>query len=256
MKENTEKSQKLTKEHCDLIEKNLKDIKRLLGYYIFKNKNFLWLGSLQALTDEGLSHLPEVSLEWKPELANTLTFTRFAAERCLLRLIDEYRRHDSHVKAKRRRYAITSDIKDRLLQEQGHASEEEIEKELEDRGYRPSHKGSKYLGVYNSTKVEQSPFDMAGRTFVNIDPELENVDWTDLKKKLLKSADEAFSEKNQYVYKLLLTDHLIPKAEGQEFKTLSSIGQEVDLSEGRLSQMIHSDKMKGFVNSLYKRNYD
>ncbi len=252
--ENTEKQKKLTKELNDLIDINLPAIKKLLQYYIFRNKNFLWLGQTKDLVYEGLSHLPEVALEWDETRAGSMKFVGFAASRCLLRLIDEYRRNDIFVKANYRKYRVVKKIREALKQANLPSSIDDIEKEIEKKGLKLSK--TYHPGIYNLAKVEQSPFDMADHMFNERDPDMEIVDWIDLKRKLLKSSEEVFNQgKNHHVYKILLTQHVIPKAEGEEFKTLASIGDEVDLSESRLSQMIKSDKMKSFISSLYRRNY-
>ncbi|TXT66051.1 MAG: hypothetical protein BAJALOKI3v1_50050 [Promethearchaeota archaeon] len=74
------------------------------------------------------------------------------------------------------------------------------------------------------------------------------VEWEDSKSFLLK---EAKKQLNDIEFKILV-EHYLPKADGKEYKTLTKISEEVELSLTYISYISKSDKIKRLIRKIIK----
>jgi hypothetical protein len=233
-----ENSQKLTNEQRKLIEDNLIEIKKILTSVFSKNKGYSSLGNPKDLVNEALSYLPDVTLEYQVSLSNTLSFARFATHRCLLRLIDEYRKMNRHTRVDRQKKKLIKSIQDKIEDQKGFCTEQDLSEAIKDIGKDP-HK------IMRINKCNKSSFDQADNVIIRKDKGLSEIEWSDFKLGILKQAEKFFQEYPDIdqskamscrIYKILIKDYLLPKFEG---------------AEGRLSQMIHGERMKRFIETAY-----
>jgi hypothetical protein len=87
-KENIQKLQKLSNEQQELIENNIDEIKKIL-YTVFKHDKRI--KNPHEKVYEVISHLPEVTMEYNKDKHPNVPYHKFAANRCILRSIDDYR---------------------------------------------------------------------------------------------------------------------------------------------------------------------
>lgn len=251
-----QKSQKLTDEQKKLIEDNYDFIKGCLITY-FKDQaktNTRQRGLNVVKLYEALSYLPDLAIEYQPESSNGKSFANFAADRCIKRLIDEFRSMNRHLRINKRKRGILDPIKKEILFNKGFCSESDLVLALEERNLDPKD----FVGLKEFR--QQSASTLVGEQ--KIDNELNNVDMEDQINSIAAKADEYFSElpgvgmksrnKLARVRRKLVKEYLIPHAIGDKKKSLAQIGAEVDLSEGRLSQLITDDNMKTFIRKFYK----
>ena len=245
----------LSEQQRKLIEKSYDKIKgRLITYFVNKkNRNKIKHLNVSNLY-EALSFLPDLVLEYKEEDSNGMSFENFAADRCIKRLIDEFRRMNKFLRVQNSRKHKVKKLQEEILSKKGFCSEPDLVEALglEDLEVK------KYLNLHDLKKVT---LDNLKTKFDPFD-DIEEIDTEDQIQGILEKSERYFAElpgenmnarnKLANVRKKLIKEYLIPLATGDKRKSLSDLANELDLSEGRLSQLLKDDSMKTFISSFYK----
>ena len=251
-----QKLQKLTDEQVKLIEENYDTIKGcLISYFVDSSGRKVRQKGLNiSKLDEALSFLPDLALEYQEENSNGKSFVNFAADRCVKRLIDEFRSMNRHLRVNKRKRGVINPIKQEILLEKGFCTDNDLMEALKERDLDPK-------DFANLKELRQQSVSMLNSE-QRVCRDLENVDMADYIDSIGQKADEYFAElpgtgmksrnKLAKIRKKLVKEYLIPLAKGNKIKSLSQIGQEVDLSEGRLSQLMKDANMRNFIRQFYK----
>lgn len=246
---------RLTDAQKKLIEDNLIEIKKILKYILGKSSNLRNFNAAATLLYEATSYLPEVTLEYHESLAKKITFAQFAASRCYLRLIDEYRKLNKNIRIQKHRQMMIKKVTEEIVAEKGSCTENDLVEKLKQVG---GNLWQEYLRENSQKSITDDRYQ-----FSYVDQGLVQVDWHDFKAGIMKKAEEFFKEypgdhfvdshnRSSRIHKILLKEHLLPKCQGESYKTLREIAEQVGLKESRLSQLIHGERMKRFMQSVYK----
>lgn len=248
-----EDQRKLIENNFNVIFTNLKHTISLCG--IRGNKVFV--GYPSVLAREALSYLPEIVKEWDQNKSNGYDFIKFATQRCVLRLIDEHRKLNRQKRSNLSKRNTLIKLKDTVAKEKGLKTEQEINDAVQEMGINID----KLRPIEISTR---SPFSPIFDSIPQEDEGLEMVEWSDFIDGLVKKIDVFFKDEqgndvkiekrnlNSRIHRILLKEHIIPKFYGKQHRTLDSIANQLELSQGRLSQLIHGERMQRFIRSLYK----
>jgi DNA-directed RNA polymerase specialized sigma subunit len=243
----------LTEEQRKMIDGSYLAIKNNLTRFFINKKPNRKIGLDISKLYDALSYLPDLAVEYRPELSNGKSFINFATERCIKRLIDEFRSMNKFLRIKKGRKEKVNKIKEQIIAEKGYCSEYELVEGLIHNNLDPE----KYLKLKD---FKRKALDKLESTPAPEDP-IEEINVEDQINGISKKADVYFAElsgpgmeaRNSLARtrKRLLKEYLIPMAMGSKIKSLSSLAEELDLSEGRLSQLTTDDSMKNFIRTFY-----
>ncbi len=220
---------------------------------IIHNKVLCQFGHLSyqsryQLVEQILSFIYEAEKEYDPEKHSTGHKDNFIAQRCFWRWLDSEKSKKRNILKEK---SIVDGIKSRYSTEYGFYNEEEIRKDLDkmniDTDSYMESAGFKNISIDSVMSKKDS------KSFVLNDKNLANIEWEDFKLNMIKKVDEFFdiTNKSTKFYKLVIKDHLIPKCSGEEYKTTKQISEELHLSEGMISHILHSKRMKNFIGYCY-----
>lgn len=242
-------SQKLSEDQKRLIENNLFEIKRIIGSALWRKKSRLKNKNIKELLSNAVSYIPEECLLYDKIKAKQKSFSQVIATRCLLRLIDEYRKEDKYEKLNRDNQNLISDIELDLANKNKDITYKNVCEELVKNGKKP------YI-VFNNIKKFDIKNVKSGYT-INPTKDLETEEFFSevLKKSRLffkEYDDTALAKQNKIAkaFKIIIKDYLVPKYSGQEYKSLDQISKEVNFSKARIVQMIKSNRMKRFIKTI------
>lgn len=229
MEKNTIVKQVLSPEQNKLIVDLFPKVKNILKNKYLKTfkrgtrkDNKIGFGSVQ----EALSFIPEVILEFKQKEVydDKFNLAEWTAQRCHFRLLDQCRDLNNLEILAEKRYLD------------------------EDHPYHSNYL-SRFLNDIFNRKNQQK-----NKTYFS------DVDWNDLETNIGGQIDEFFisrgmghetvgplSVEKTKVYRLILKEWLLPKVTQKKYKTLKQIGQDLLISETRVSQLVNSDDMKNLI---------
>ena len=197
--------------------------------------------------EEVLSYLPDVANEYNPDLAGDFGFAKFASQRCVLRFVDEHRRLHKYKSINKR---------NQISPEDGHdnAALNIIKGDPKTSTIKPNEKSNK-SGV-KITKMSLNDLQLSENTrdYLHaldnqiMDDFVKDIEWKDLRQTLTDNLDGHFNlNPSGVIYKKLILEYLLPKAEGQDHKTLGQLAHEIGKTEGRLCQMLRDERMKSYI---------
>jgi hypothetical protein len=241
----------LTNEQRQLIEENYPAIRKALKTYLACKS---MTKSRSTILNEALSYIPDVTLEYNPNIAVKKNFVDFAVQRCIFRLVDQFRSLNRNLRIFKTAKFLTS-IKESLKNQNGSYSDEDILKVLEEKKLNAKKiLNSKPIRVKTLRAIEQecSKYNK-GIATLDVDDHLDGM-ITKSNKYFSELSGNGMESRNKLVRvrKKLIREYLIPIAKGNKEKSLQQISDEVNLSPGRLSQLMRDDSMKAFIKSFYK----
>ena len=247
---------KLTTEEKKFIEDNFLEIKSRIRKLI-KNNNIFYNEYKEELVDQAVNLSPIAIKEFDSEKCknSNMTLVSFVAQRCILRLMDEYRRNSTNTILNQQRKKQIGRIIDKVTKEKGYCEHADIVHELS--GYKLN-KITKLIQA-NNWKILSVPANHVIATSVssNKRPE-DDVIWNDLEQYIVKKSEEFFPEnpfggygpKSQNVFsrvrKLLIQQYFLPRATGKEGKTFKEIAGCLKLTVNRVIQISHDQAIVDF----------
>lgn len=256
---------KLTSEQQKLLEDNLDEIRDYIRYYMFYSRTFKYKIT-KDLIDDALGLSIYAINEYDPSKSKQ-DFSKFIAQRCVFRLLDEIiRKSDcSRMTAQRRKQIKRA--RDKIIKTKGYCEHIDLYKEI----YKYDKKKVDKILKSNinrtisldKTKVNQDgdTFDLLQTIAMN-DSSESQIEIEDMVDYICNEADRVFpvnGEKeyspgsfniSNIIHKKLIRDYIIPKLTGEDHKTLKDIAQDLKLSESRMSQVLRGDRMNDFFNNL------
>lgn len=250
----SQSKQTLNNDQIKLINDNIVEIQKIISKILSKNKRFRC--RIKDSVSESISYLPDVTLEYDENSLKKMSFSQFASNRCVLRLMDQYRRLNKHIRANFVPRSKINKIKEDLLNTVGYCNELDIAKRISENGGNPE-KDLKIVD-FHEKQIDNNALNISKR-----DVSLDQIDCSDFLENIKKQAEKFFLEHtdeslkykslSSKIHKILICDYLIPKCQGQQYKTLQEISSLVGLKISRLSQIIHGERMKGFINYIYQQ---
>lgn len=251
-KRSMRKLEKLTPEKRKMVEDNYKVIRRDLLRYIGNTQSGIFRYNGNTSVNEALSYVVDAALEFDEEITSSGDFANFAVRRCILRYMDEYRKMHRHVRVGSAKRLKIKKVRREMLKKDNDTTEEAVKAALKLEGIDIDHEQEKMREKILYHETLNNSFN---------DNNLEDIDVIDQINGISRRAEQYFVElddpemeatnKSSRVRKKLINEFLIPLALGQPKKKLSQIALEVQLSVGRLSQMMKDDKMKAFIKTIY-----
>lgn len=224
--------------HKNLIEDNYKKVHKSLSIRLNQKYGFCKIQQ-DNLVERAISYMVDVTPQFNPNCGRS--YINYCVDRCLFKLIDEYRS---------KRYAKSfekerNDIREQLYKERGYVNDEDVIEVL-----KTKHNNKTVNKVMNTHVFNTIDFGVINNeetpAFADNDDAMEKIEWRDSKRKIIHRAKEQFSDVNNKCYYTLIKDYLLPKADNLQHKTLQGLAKKVGLSVGRLSQMTRDDTMQMF----------
>ena len=103
-------------------------------------------------------------------------------------------------------------------------------------------------------KIQESNYSEHDYTVYMEHKPFKELEWEDLKSSIIAQSDQYFTGKcsTDNACKILIKNYLIPKAEGNiDHPCLKEISEQTGVPIIKLSQLIHSDDIKTFINKFY-----
>lgn len=235
------------KKRDELIRENWDSIYKTLFYKLAGSWMSKITKDLHELTIEGMSYICDEMDNFDESKS---TFSQWAISRCHYRLIDKYRiRHRSQ-----NLYGLISKAYDEINKEGNKVTDERILEKLivelgDKKGARDAiDKYKSCLPLYLEDNLIDE-FGNSSRIEIGVlDKSYAEVDWNDTKQEFIRKVNKAFEEKRiNRLQKLALTENIIPKIEGNEFKTFRDIASEYGFSEPYVVQQL---KYKNFLKVM------
>lgn len=251
-KKSMQKLEKLTPEKKKMVEDNYRLIRKDLVKYLGTTQAGIFRSNSNTSVNEALSYVVDAALEFDDTKSDPEDFHTFAVNRCILRYIDEYRKLHRHIRVGSAKRLKIKKIRRDMMKQDKETTEETIRVALKAEGIDLDHEEKKLREKLLYHETLDNSFN---------DQNLEEIDTKDQIDGISKRAEKYFVElddpemdglnKSARVRKKLINEFLIPLALGQPKKKLSQIALEVQLSVGRLSQMMKDEKMQSFVKTIY-----
>lgn len=218
------------------LEDSFQDVRRIL---------VASSGSVQK-ADECLSYLTDVYLEYDHE--KSTNFPRWAAKRCILRKKDEDRRsigatrYNNHFKVKK--------LKDFIEKESyKNPDSEEIKK---------AERELMEMNSLDSYYCNRSFEDLKVPDFAGKNSTFAEVEWNDLKRKIVEKSEQEFPDiannprrnRRNLIFRTLIKDYFLEKAENDSRVTVESIAQRMEISPTTLITIKKSDRLKNFFERV------
>jgi DNA-directed RNA polymerase specialized sigma subunit len=228
---------KLSEAQQQLIIDNLDNIRSTLVCMIRRLRPHLQYDILQDLTEAALAHSVEAAYKFSSNHGNQKRdFHKYAAFICYARTIDEGRRNNKMPPHKQKKKNEARERVDESVKARGFAENEE---------HRATRVNPNFVSLHDPAGL--------GAADSYHDTGLDRVDWEDTKALLIKRFNHVFGdqspEKNT-VYRSLLCDYLIPKVEGEEHPTLAQLALKLNISESRLSQIVHGSRFTRIIKDV------
>lgn len=250
MNANTQKLQ-LTDQQRKLIEDNyyeikgkLKSLLKSLGKKSLRKINI----DINTVID-GMAYSVEAALKFDPSITPIENFSGYASYICFYRLLDQFRKADRHAFIDNVKAKLVDKFTEESKQKFGYIDTKYITDNIRKNNliisdclgnnYRPKNLDLFYS--YEDSRQKDLSFKLA-----------ENEE----KFKFLKSkSDIYFTNKENKVSrlrKILVDEYILPKLMHQEYKNLTQIAKEHDITVGRLCQLLRDENIKNFLTIYYK----
>lgn len=242
----------LTEDQKRLIVENLSNIRTTLRCMIRKLRPHLRMDQLEHIAESALAHTVEAATTFSPDKGQNQKnnnngnnnkrneFHKYAAFICYARTIDEGRKHNKMPPHKQNKKNAAINRIDESVKKQGFADPDELA-------------AANVNPLFIS--LDGSNVKTFGSTLSYHDTGPDAVDWEDTKASLVKRFDTIFGgkdSKKNILYRALLCDYLIPKVEGEQHPTLAELAARLDVSEGWLSQVMHSKQFTHLIAGVLK----
>jgi hypothetical protein len=213
----------LTSEQKQLIEQNYPAIRKALKTYFHYQK----VKNRPTMLAEALSYVPDVTLEYDPDMAGKKTFVDFVVQRCIFRLIDQFRSLNRNLRIFKTAKFLT-DIKESLKAENGVYSDEDLLRAIEEKKLNAKK-------ILNSKPIRVKTLRAIEQECSKYNKEIVTLDINDHLDGMVDKSHKYFSElagdgmesrnKLVKVRKKLIREYLVPIAKGNKQKSLQQISR-------------------------------
>jgi len=248
--DNIQKPQ-LTDQQRKLVEDNYQQIKKLLINMIrsYRGGKMIKVRSNTDKILDGLSYSVEAAMKFDPSITPVDKFAKYAAYTCFFRLIDQSRRTNKHNLVGLVKKGVVNRLMEQSLQEFGFFNEEFVHNQLI-----KNNLDSKEIHKADIIKkMDVSRFENSNEIITK--NELSDLDIEE-KFKLFKAKSDLYFVntgcKLTRIRKTLVDEHILPRLQGKDYKTLTQISKENNgISVGRLAQILRDDNIKNFLTICY-----
>jgi hypothetical protein len=229
--------EKLSKEMNQLIVDNYNDLSYRLKKNFIQNRSKYEAYTPQESADIAISYIPSVTLEWNPSKSGQ-SYVDFVYHRCILRFIDEYRKHHKFLYSRERKYKAIKKIKHDIFNEFGLLSDEEFSKKVKERlNVKNKIQKRKNVKTFNFTNSEFGPMTAKQDLDLQAKELIEHI-------KIKTGKKFSDDSRNSYEYKTLINEYIIPKFITGCDISINSIADKSGIPVSTLSSMMKSSSVK------------
>lgn len=229
--------EKLSKEMNQLIIDNYNDLSYRLKKNFIQNRSKYKAYTPQEAADIAISYIPSVTLEWNPNKSGQ-SYTDFVYHRCILRFIDEYRKHHKFLYSRERKYKAIKKIKHDIFNEFGLLSDEEFSKKVKERlNVKNKIQKRKNVKTFNFINSEFGPITAKPNNDLQLKELIEHIQ--------VKTNKKFFNDnRNSYEYKTLINEYIIPRFINGHEISIQNIAEKSGIPSSTLASMMKSDNIK------------
>jgi len=196
------------------------------------------------------SFIVEAAQSYTGDTNDKDSFVKYAINICKFRLIDLYRSLNPHIRHNNGKKQIVKNIEKEIISVKQSCTQDDVLQKLYERGYNPS----EYVGDFEMKRLNLSQVNNRETTKPS---GLDQIDWEDTKQYALKLAEKVFKDNGRVtplIYRTLIKEHLLPKCDGENYKSVREIATEFNKAESRISYLLHGAKMMDFWERVNGNN--